>query len=118
MVATGLWDNRSLLKLELCDNGIGDQGVGAPRALPNPHSAALRAAVRPDRLTEPRTTHRTDTRRTSNEHETPSRFAEDLLEACSRNTTLTELGLQGNTFDLANLEEAVLGVRSSLILGL
>lgn len=30
MVATGLWDNRALVKLELCDNDIGDQGVGAP----------------------------------------------------------------------------------------
>lgn len=44
--------------------------------------------------------------------------AEDLLEACSRNSTLGELCLQGNPFDLANLEEAVLGVRTSLILGL
>jgi hypothetical protein len=43
---------------------------------------------------------------------------EDLLEAASRNSTLLELGLQGNAFDLSNLEDAVLGVRSSLILGL
>jgi hypothetical protein len=32
MLATALWDNSALRKLELSDNGIGDQGVGAPRS--------------------------------------------------------------------------------------
>lgn len=125
MLATALWDNSALQKLELGDNGIGDQGAGAfpqgwplpvathrwPQPLASPAAAAAGpffAGAWPTFLpgVDPPSAHPCFAR------------TEDLLEAASRNSTLLELGLQGNIFDLSNLEDAVLGVRSSLVLGL
>ena len=52
------------------------------------------------------------------ECEIADKGVEDLLKALARNETLLELRILSNLFDLGRHEEAVLGVRSTLQLGL